>query len=184
MEEKDIIELYFARKEQAIAETAKKYEKLCHSIAYRITGDKSDAEECVNDTYNSLWQAIPPRRPFSLCAFAAKIARNLALDKLKYRKSAKRNSEVLISLHELEEIIPDDQGFEDLEDRDVGQLISDFLYGEDEVTRNIFIRKYWYFDSISVLSSRYGYSESKIKSLLFRTRNKLREYLTEKGVKI
>ncbi len=183
MEERDMIELYFERNELAIAETAKKYGKLCYGIAYRILGDAGDAEECVNDTYHGLWRAIPPARPSSLCAFAARIARNLAIGKLRYRTSAKRRPDALLSLEELEEIIPDSLA-EQHEDGEVGAWISEFLVLEDEETRNIFIRKYWFFDSIATLASRYGYSDAKIKSILFRTRNRLREYLGEKGVKV
>ncbi len=182
MEDHEIIELYFVRNEQAIVETQRKYGKLCHKLALRITGNEQDAEECVNDTYLGVWQAIPPARPVSLGAFTAKIAHNLAVIRLRYNKAAKRNSDVLVSLSELEEIIPADPAFESHEDGEVGRWISDFLYGESEEVRNIFLRKYWYFDPISAIAERFGYSESKIKSILFRTRNKLREYLSEKGV--
>ncbi len=182
MEDNEIVELYFKRDENAIAQTQQKYGKLCHGIAKKIVGNESDAEECVNDTYYGIWQAIPPERPSNFCAFVAKVARNLSLVRLKYMSADKRNAEALLSLSELEEIIPDACAFEDIEDREVGGWINDFLYAEDEETRNIFIRKYWYFDSIDELSRRFGHSHSKIKSLLYRTRNKLKEYLTEKGV--
>ncbi len=182
MEDRDIVELYLRRDEAAIAETQRKYGRLCHRIAERIVGDELDAEECVNDTYLGVWQAIPPHRPSSLCAFVAKIARNQALIKLKYRSADKRTPEALLSLHELEEVIPDPEAFDRLEDGQVGQWISEFLYGEREEVRKLFIRKYWYFDSISELSEKFGYSDTKIKSILFRTRNKLKHFLTEKGV--
>ncbi len=184
MEDLAIIELYFNRDQRAISETSDKYGKLCRKIAKRITSDEHDAEECVNDTYYGVWNAIPPERPNSLAAFVAKIARNIAIGKLKYNMAAKRNSDAAVSLNELEEIIPDTSHFDEFEDREVGQWISDFLRGEDDVVRNIFIRKYWYFDSLAELSKEYGFSEGKIKSLLFRTRNKLREYLEKKGVTV
>ncbi len=184
MEDRDIIELYFDRDERAIAETERKYGKLCHSIAHRIVGNVHDADECVNDTYLGVWQAIPPQRPISLCAFVAKVARNIAIGRLKYKTAEKRNSNVLVSLSELEEIIPHTEAFDELEDKEIGHMISDFLYGENEETRRIFVRKYWYFDTIEELSEKYGYSESKIKSILFRTRNKLKGYLAKKGVEI
>ncbi len=182
MEDFEIIELYFNRDELAIAETERKYGRLCRKIANKIIGNEHDADECVNDTYLGIWQAIPPQRPNNLCAFVAKIARNLAIGRLKYRVAAKRSCEALVSLSELEEVIPDVSSFDDIEDREVGRWISDFLYSENEEVRNIFIRKYWYFDSIEELSEKYGYSKPKIKSILFRTRNKLREYLAEKGI--
>ncbi len=184
MEDREIIELYFKRDEQAISQTAAKYGKLCHNIAQRIVGDKQDAEECVNDTYLGAWQAIPPKRPESLCAFVVRIARNLAIDRLKYRSAGKRNSDVLLSLDELEEIIPDAEGFSQIDDRELGKWISEFLYLEKEEVRRIFIRKYWYFDSISELAEKFGHSESKIKSILFRTRNRLKDHLAEKGIEV
>ncbi len=182
MEDHEIVALYFDRNEQAIAETQRKYGRLCHSIAMKIIGNEQDAEECVNDVYLGVWQAIPPERPDSLAAFVSRIARNLSIGRLKYRTAAKRDAGIVVSLSELEEVIPDPSSFEAVEDREVGRWISDFLYGEDEEVRRIFLRKYFYFDSISELAEKLGYSESKIKSILFRTRNKLKVYLTEKGV--
>ncbi len=184
MEDRDIIKLYFERDERAIAETERKYGRLCQTIARNVTGDEQDAQECVNDTYLGTWNAIPPERPRYLGAFVAKIARNIALDKLKYKSAQKRTHEAVISLSELEEIIADEPELEELEGGALGRMISDFLYTEDEVTRKIFIRKYFYLDSIADLSDKYGYSESKIKSMLHRTRNKLKKYLSEKGVAI
>ncbi len=182
MEDLEIIDLYFDRDERAITKTAEKYGKLCYKIANRIIGDTHEADECVNDAYFGVWRAIPPERPISFKAFIAKITRNLAIGKLKHSMAAKRRTEAVISLSELEGIIPDSSGFEEIEDKEIGEWISEFLYREDEVTRNIFIRKYWFFDSVYEISERYGYTESKVKSILFRTRGKLREYLTEKGV--
>ncbi len=184
MDDRSIVELYFARDERAIAETERKYGRLCHGIARRITGNEHDAEECVNDVYGGLWQAIPPERPHSLGAFAAKLARNIAIGRLKYNTAAKRSSDAVISLSELEEIIPDAASFDRLEDGQIGRWISDFLRLESEETRNIFIRKYFYLDSVLEIAERHGFSESKVKSILFRTRNKLREYLNEKGLSL
>ncbi len=184
MEDYNIIDLYFKRDERAISETSEKYGKLCHNIASRIVGDHQAAEECVNDSYMALWQRIPPERPNSFCAFIVKIVRNISIRRLKYRLADKRNPEVLISLDELEEIIPDGESFKHIEDKELGSWISEFLYKEKEVTRNIFIRKYWYLDSVGDLSRKFGYSESKIKSILFRVRNKLKGYLEERGVEV
>ncbi len=182
MEDNDIIELYFDRDERAIKETAEKYGKLCTAIATRILGNRHEADECVNDTYFGIWKAIPPERPSCLRAFVAKVVRNLAIGQLKYNMAAKRNPNAVISLTELEEIIPDTSGFDEIEDKEVGRRISEFLQNEKEDYRNIFIRKYWFLDPISDIAERFGYSESKIKSILFRTRNKLKEYLTEYGI--
>ncbi len=184
MDDRDIVELYFDRDEKAIAETAQKYGKLCFNIANRIVGDKNDAEECVNDTYLGIWNAIPPQRPGSFPAFVVRIARNLALARLRYRTADKRRSDIFISLNELEDIIPSSDEFEDIDDKEVGRLISEFLLEEKEEYRNIFVRKYWYFDTVEELSEKFGFSESKIKSILFRLRNKLKVYLSEKGVQV
>ncbi len=184
MQESDIIALYFERDERAIAETAEQYGKLCHRIAQNIVGDEHDAEECVNDTYLGVWNAIPPERPQSLLAFVARIARNISLSRLRHRTAARRNAETLLSLSELEEIVPGVSGFEEIEDREIGAWISDFLRGEKEEVRLLFVRKYWYFDSVSDLARQFGHSEAKIKSILFRTRNKLRVYLGERGISV
>ncbi len=184
MEDQEIMDLYFDRDERAISETAQKYGRLCHKIAYQITGSDEDAEECVNDTYHGIWQAIPPKRPDCFRAFAAKIARNIAIGRLKYNTAAKRNADIVISLSELEEVIPHMVGVEEASDQEVGKWISDFLYSEKEETRNIFLRKYWFFDSISDIARQFGHSEAKIKSILFRTRCHLKNYLKEKGVAI
>ncbi len=184
MDDMEIIELYFERNERAISETEAKYGKLCCKIANRILGDEYEADECVNDAYFGVWQAIPPERPNNFCAFVAKIARNKAIGRLKYNLAAKRNPDVILSLSELEDVIPANSEFDKIEDREVGLWISEFLYTEKESARNVFIRKYWFLDSITDIAQMYGYTESKIKSMLFHTRNRLRKYLAEKGVSI
>ncbi len=184
MEDRDIIELYFQRDERAITATAMKYGKLCLKIANNILGDEHEADECVNDTYYGIWRAIPPERPNCFRAFAAKIARNSSLRRLKRKNANKRTCEALASLDELEEIIADKSEHNEIEDRELGRIISDFLYTEKEESRNMFLRKYWFFDSISDIASRFGCSEAKVKSALFHTRGRLREYLIKKGVYI
>ncbi len=182
MEDRDILELYFARDEAAIKETDQKYGKLCHSIAINILDNREDAEECVNDAYLGLWNSIPPKRPNSLCAFAAKLVRNHSMDRLKYNRAKKRNSDSMLSFDELEAVLPDTPYFQDMDEGKLGRWISEFLYTEDEDARNVFIRKYWFFDSIEDIAAQFGYSRSKVKSMLFRTRQRLWDYLTKKGV--
>ena len=169
MDDLKIIDLYFERDENAIKETEKKYGRLCLNIATNIIGNIEDAKECVNDTYLGVWNAIPPARPNNFTAFICKIARNISLKKWAFLTCEKRNSDMLVSLSELENI---------------GKLISEFLLSEKENARNIFIRKYYFFDTISDIANRYSFTESKIKSILYRTRTKLKEYLIEKGVSI
>ena len=184
MEDLQIIELYFARDERAIRETDRKYGKLCHGIAYNVLKNREDSEECVNDTYVGVWNAIPPTRPQNLMAFVCRIARNLSLRRLESLSRQKRSQATLVSLDELAEILPDERIDSALTDESIGKLISDFLRGEKADVRNVFIRKYYFFDSVEAIAERYGFTESKVKNMLYRTRSKLREYLTEKGVSL
>ncbi len=180
----NIIDLFFERNEQAIKETEKKYGKLIFGISKNILGNREDAEECTNDTYLGLWNAIPPSKPMSLMAFAAKIARNLSLKRLEYNKAEKRSAYELVSLSELEEFIPDEQIKDGISEEELGQIISDFLMTEKEDARNVFMRKYWFFDSIEAISERYSFSESKVKSMLFQTRNRLKKHLKDRGIHV
>ena len=184
MDDLRIIGLYFERNEQAIKETDAKYGKLCHSIAYNILNNHEDSEECVSDTYIGVWNAIPPTRPNDLMAFVCKITRNLSLKRLEFTKREKRSTAILLSLDELAAVLPDERYAPDVSDEDVGRLISKFLRTQKEEARNVFIRKYYFFDSIEEIAERYGFTESKVKNMLFYTRNKLRDYLVKEGVEI
>ena len=184
MEDVKIIALYFERDEQAIKETDAKYGKLCHHIAYNILNNYEDSEECVNDTYVGAWNAIPPARPNNLMAFVCKIARNLSLKRLEFIKREKRSADVLLSLDELETVLPDDRYAPDVSDEDMGKLIGRFLRSQKEDVRNVFIRKYYFFDSIAEIAECFGFTESKVKNMLFYTRNKLKDYLIKEGVEI
>lgn len=184
MDDQQIIELYFSRKEQAIEETETKYGRLCYSIAYNILNNREDSEECVNDTYTGIWNAIPPTRPNNFMSFICKITRNLSLKKLEFINREKRSQALLVSFEELEAILPDDRFTLDLSDADVGKLISDFLRTQKFDIRNVFIRKYYYFDSIEDIAKRYSFTESKVKSMLFHTRNKLKDYLIKEGIEL
>ena len=184
MDDLRIIELYLERDEQAIKETDAKYGKLCHSIAYNILNNHKDSEECVNDTYVGVWNAIPPTRPSNFMSFVCKIARNLSLKRLEFMKREKRSADVMLSLDELESVLPDDRYAPDVSDEDVGKLVSHFLRTQKEDVRNVFIRKYFYFDSIGEIAERFGFTKSKVKNMLFYTRNKLRDYLIKEGVEI
>ena len=184
MEDQQIIDLYFDRNEQAITETNVKYGKLCHSIAYNILSNREDSEECVNDTYIGVWNAIPPTRPDNFMAFVCRIARNLSLKRLEFLKREKRSADVILSLDELAAVLPDERYAPDVSDEDVGRLISQFLRTQKEDVRNVFIRKYYFFDSVKEIAERYSFTESKVKNMLFYTRNKLKDYLIKEGVEI
>ena len=184
MDDLSIIELYFARDEQAIKETDAKYGKLCHSIAYNILNNNEDSEECVNDTYIGVWNAIPPARPNNFMAFVCRIARNQSLKRIEAMTRQKRSKATIVSLDELAEVLPDESIAVGTTDEDIGKAISDFLRNEKEDVRNVFIRKYYFFDSIGDIAKRYGFTESKVKNMLYHTRNKLKEYLIKEGVEI
>ncbi len=183
MEDNQIIELYWLRSENAIAETSAKYGKLLRKIAMNIVGNYSDAEECENDTYIATWNAIPPTRPNILSAFLGKIARNIALNRYEYNKAQKRNNEFDLVLSELEECIASKSTVEDaVEEGEVASMLDDFLEGLKKETRVIFVRRYWYSDSVKDIAKRMQISESKVKTVLFRTRKELQDYLAERGV--
>lgn len=184
MDDQRIIELYFERDEQAIKETDAKYGKLCHSIAYNILNNHEDSEECVNDTYIGVWNAIPPTRPNNFTAFVCRIARNMSLKRFEFMKREKRSADVLASLDELSAILPDERYSPDVSDEDIGKIISTFLRSQKEDVRNVFIRKYYFFDSVKEIAKRYGFTESKVKNMLFYTRNKLKDFLIKEGIEI
>lgn len=184
MEDIKIIELYFERNERAITETDAKYGKLCKKIAYNILSNLEDSEECVNDTYAGVWNAIPPTRPNNFMSFVCRIARNLSLKRLEFMKREKRSAGVLLSLEELASVLPDERFAPNVTDDDIGRLISRFLRSQKEDVRNVFVRKYFFFDSVKEIAERYSFTESKVKNMLFYTRNKLKDYLIEEGVEI
>lgn len=184
MDDLMIIELYFARDEQAIKETDIKYGKLCFSMANNILSNDEDSEECVNDTYLSVWNKIPPTRPSNFRAFICKIVRNLSIKKLEFNLRLKRTQNVTVSYAELEEVLPDTRTAPEWEYENLGKIISDFLDSEKEDARNVFIRKYYFFDSISDIAARYSFTESKVKNMLYHSRNKLREILKKEGIEV
>ena len=184
MDDSKIIELYFERDDRAIKETQIKYGNLCHRIAYNILNNYEDSEECVNDTYVGVWNAIPPTRPNNFMSFICKITRNLSLKRLEFMKREKRSADVLVSIHELEGVLPDEKYAPDVSDEDIGKMISNFLYMQKEDVRNVFIRRYYFFDSIREIADTYSFSESKVKNMLFYTRNKLKDYLIKEGVEV
>ena len=191
MEDNQIVDLYRERDERAIAESDAKYRRYCVQIAMNILENAQDAEECVNDTYLRAWNAIPPSRPVKLGAFLGKITHNLSLDRYKAKKTAKRgNSLFLVSLDELSECVPDGStgfgsGFDDeTEARRIGECINKFLRKQSGEVRDIFICRYFYSDSIGEICRRFGHSESKVKSLLHRTRSKLKKFLESEGIRL
>ncbi len=184
MEEKQIIDLYFERSEQAIAETDRKYGKFCRQVAYNILYNHQDSEECVNDTYLKTWNVIPPKRPNPLKVFLGKITRNLALDRWDWNHTAKRGGgEMEASLEELHECIPSPIGTEEIiANKELVRALDMFLATLTVDNRKVFIRRYWNLSPVKEIASYYGMTESKVKMSLMRTRNALKSYLEQEGI--
>ncbi len=185
MEDKQIIELYWDRAEEAIRETAAKYGRLCRYITQNILSSPEDSEECVNDTWLGLWNAIPPRRPSRFPAFVGRIARNQALKRFDYLTAEKRSAEAVCSLEELGDCVSGRTSVEDeMEFGRIEEAIDSFLRSLGEEKRIVFIRRYWYFDPIESICRRTGYSQSKVRSMLYHTRQKLRDYLESEDIEL
>lgn len=183
VDDKEIIDLFWERSEIAITELSRKFESYCLTIALNILSNRSDAEESVNDTYLATWNTIPPSRPKKLSAFLGRITRNIAMDRYDYYKAKKRNGEFDLLLSELDDCISSHDDVEtQYEAGETAKQISTFLRGLDTGSRNTFLRRYWYSDSISDISKRFCMSESKVKSMLFRTRKKMKAYLEKEGI--
>lgn len=184
MEDAVIVDLYWQRQERALDETKTKYGTYCHAIAWQILNDDHDADECENDTYLGAWNAMPPHRPACLKTFLGKITRNLSLKRWRARTATKRGSgEVALSLDELEECVPARGGVEDpLELEELVAALNRFLAELSSDARRMFICRYWYVDSIGSIAQRFGFSESKVKMTLKRTRDDLARYLQEEGI--
>ena len=185
MNDEDIVSLYWERSEQAISETSKKYGKYCYSIAKNILCSNEDAEECVNDTYSDAWQSIPPHKPSVLSIFLGKITRRISIDMLRYRNAGKRGGgEYTLILDELEDCVSGDDDMEqEYERKRLSETINAFVCSLPKTEQKIFLCRYWYMDPLRVISARFGFSEAKVKSMLYRTREKLRDLLIKEGFK-
>lgn len=185
MDDKEIIDLYFARNETAISKTAEKYGRMLKSIAYSILKNISDSEECENDTYFAAWNKIPPQIPRVLAAFLGRIVRNIAINKYEYYTADKRNRELEIALDEVGDILSGDIVPKTEYDwAEISDCISAYLHSKSYTKRVVFVRRYWYCDTINKIASDYGFSESKVKSMLMRMRNELKIYFESKGIRL
>ncbi|MCI8465350.1 MAG: sigma-70 family RNA polymerase sigma factor [Lachnospiraceae bacterium] len=184
MKDQEIVDLYWERSEAAIQETSEKYGRFCHTISYHILHNKEDAEECVNDTWYNAWKSMPPKRPNRLSAYLGKITRNLSINRFKTYSAQKRGfGQTTLVLSELADCIPAAGGVEEtMEERVLVDAIEMFLYGLTEQKRNIFIRRYWYLASVKEIAGIYSMSESRLTSMLFRMRQKLKEHLEQEGI--
>lgn len=180
MEDQQIIALYFARDEQAIGETAKRYGPVCMQVSMDIVRDRMDAEECVNDTWIKTWNSIPPQRPDSLRAFLCRIVRNLSINRLRERKAKRRDRDLLVSMEELEGVlsIPEEKS------EGLSELLSEFLRELPKEERLLFMGRYWHGRSVGTLAKDFGMADNTVSVKLYRIRNKLRDYLTERGIQV
>lgn len=183
MNDSQILALYLRRSERAITETAAQYGPYCHTIAYNILGNEQDSEECVNDTYFTAWNQIPPQRPNSFSAYLGRITRNLSIDRFRRGHAEKRGGGQLpLAIDELDRILT---GPRDLEETIVRSELTDtinaFLRTLPDSERRVCICRYFYLDSIPDIARQFGFSTPKVKSMLHRTRGKLKAYLIKHG---
>ena len=182
MEDNKIIDLFFLRNEDAIRYTADTYGRRLYILADNILKNNQDAEESVNDTYMRSWDTIPPQRPRFFFAYLAKICRHFALDKLDWKSAGKRKAEVVSLTQEMENCIPDQVRERELESKELGRLLDMFLKSQTLENRMVFIRRYWYFDSIAEIASRFGISEDAVQKRITRTKVKLAAFLKQEGI--
>ena len=179
MEDQQIIDLFLKRDEKAVSEAELKYGNYCRKIAMNILSDERDSEEAVNDTFMGVWKSIPPHIPDKLSAFIGKVARNASLKIYRRNNAEKRsNGSIPEPFEEISGIIGGSDHIQsDIEAKELAERINRFLNVLKENERKVFVCRYWYFDSIADISERFGFSEGKVKSMLFRTRKKLMDAL-------
>lgn len=181
MEDRQIVRLFWQRAERALDAVAEKFGKRLQQLAQNILGNHRDAEEAVNDTYLALWNAIPPASPDPLSAYVYKVGRNTALKRLRTRMSLKRDSYYDVALEELSEIIPGVSTEELFDAKQLGRAINDFLGALDEESRSLFLRRYWFGDSVRELAKVFRMKENALSVRLHRIRQKLKSHLIKEG---
>lgn len=182
MEDKQIISLFLARNEDAIRHTDDTYGRRLFHLADNIVKNDQDAEESVSDTYMKAWDTIPPQQPNHFFAYLARICRNFALGKLDWKNAAKRKAEVVSLTQEMESCIPDTSRDTELDAKELGKILNAFLRTLTLENRMVFMRRYWYVDTVAEIAARYGISESAVMTRLSRTRAKMRAYLEKEGI--
>ena len=183
MDDSQIVELYLSRDESAIAQTSQKYGTKLRRIANNVLSDIDASEECENDAYLQTWNLIPPNEPRTyLFAFVGRIIRHLAIDRLRYDNRQKRYALFCELTDEMQECLPGNSNVsQEIDAKELTQLINEFLESCTEEQRNIFVRRYWYFDSVADICAKYSLPQSKVKTALFRMREKLQKRLTDGG---
>ena len=183
MDDQSIVALYWDRSEQAIAETDRKYGAYCYSIAYHALANNEDAEESVSDTYMAAWNQLPPHRPSILATFLGKITRRISINRWKAKNTAKRGGgQITLTLEELDDCVDGKQNIERAyESHELVWAFNRFLETLPETERDVFLRRYWFFDPIADIAESFGFAQSKVTSMLYRTRGKLRKQLEKEG---
>lgn len=185
LEDNKIIQLYFNRSEQAIVETERKYKSMLFSISYRILKNKMDVEECLNDVYLAAWETIPPQNPNPLTTYLIRIVRNISINKYYKNSATKRNSYYDLTLNELEDCFSDVESVEEkYEVKELASAISLFLDKMDKKSRLLFVRRYYFADSMEDLSRKFSLTENNVSVRLYRIRKKLKKYLKKGGYNI
>ena len=183
MTDAQIVEMYWERNEQAISVTAEKYGTYCYSVAYGILHNEEDSKESVNDTYMSAWNSMPPHKPGILKTFLGKITRRLSIDKWRRKNAEKRGGEIAEVLDELAEFIsPSGDPIAEMEKEMLDKTINNFVRELKDTEQRVFLCRYWYAKSVKEIAKLFGFSESKVKVMLMRTRNKLKTRLNEEGL--
>jgi len=182
VEDNKIVALFYERSEQAIVELSQKYGKLCGHIAYNILNNSQDAEECVNDAYLGAWNTIPPQKPNSLRTYLFRIVRNVAITKYHANTAQKRNSHYDVALEELEGCLSCGSTVdEEMERKELTVLLDKFLGQQDQKTRIMFVRRYWFGDSVAVIAAYFSMKPNAVSVHLLRTRSRLRSFLAKEG---
>ena len=184
MEDGQIIDLYFRRDEDAIRQTEAAYGGKLYNLSYRILWNREDAEESVSDTYMKAWDTIPPQRPVYFFAYIAKICRNLALKRVDWKNAQKRSAEIVALTQEMEGCIPDASQDARTEARELGRLLDAFLRTLTPENQMVFLRRYWYADTVAQIAARYGIGQSAVQMRLSRTKGKLAAYLAKEGIQV
>lgn len=185
VDDSQIIDLFYARSEQAITELSVKYGAVCRKVACNILNNALDAEECVNDAYLGIWDTIPPKRPDPLLAYVCRIVRNLSIRRYHANTAQKRNSAYDIALDELESCLASGASVEEeLSVKELSGLINHFLGTLDKENRILFVRRYWYSDTVADIAVRMKLSENNVSVRLLRIRGKLRKYLQKEGYEL
>ena len=185
MDDQQIVQYYFDRDEQAIALSAQKYGALCHRVAMNILDSREDSEECVNDTYLQAWNAIPPERPTLLGAYLCRITRNLAINRYRADRRDKRGGgQAVLAIEELSECLADAESTSVCDEIALRDAVNGFLRRLPEPARTVFVQRYWYVRPVADIAAEQGMSVSRVKMILHRTRDRLREHLIKEGIRI